>query len=93
MRVESLIACEQLGFPEADRARLVRLLAGLGLAEPTELAFAALRPHLGLDKKRRGGALRLALPLALGVMEPAGGSFTVEVPAAQIERAWERAWH
>lgn len=92
MRVEALLAEERCGLPGEARARLVALLARLGLAARPALPFAALSPHLGLDKKRRGGALQLALPRALGEMEPAGGRYTVEVPVAEVERAWERAW-
>jgi 3-dehydroquinate synthase len=92
MRVESLAAREQLGLPGTERARLLRLLERLGLAERAPLGFDRLRPHLGLDKKRRGGALRLALPRALGEMEPSGGSFTVAVSEELLERCWERAW-
>jgi 3-dehydroquinate synthase len=48
-----------------DRTR--RLLRGCGLpVRPPDVADAALRARLKLDKKRRGATLRFVLPRALG---------------------------
>ncbi len=92
MQVEARLAEELCGFPARERERLLALLARLGLGARPALPFAALLPHLGLDKKRRGASLRCALPRSLGEMEQAAGSYTVEVTREQVERAWERAW-
>lgn len=89
MVLEGRVAAELCGFPAQQQRRLERLLHRLGLGwEPGCLSLERLWPHLGLDKKRRAGALRMALPRRLGQMDPAGGRYTVEVPREALARAF-----
>jgi 3-dehydroquinate synthase len=90
MLVEGALARDLCGFPEADLARLRSVLAGLGLdLQPPALSLERLAPYLRLDKKRRAGELRLALPTAIGEMAGAGSGYTVAVTAERLRRAWE----
>ena len=62
-----LMAARLSGLDDADLGRLSRLLerAGLPLTPPS-VGAAAMREAMGLDKKVRGGRLRLVLLRALG---------------------------
>jgi 3-dehydroquinate synthase len=53
--------------------RLARCLSALGLpvSLPADLDDEALRSGLAVDKKRRSGRLRVAMPTALGAHDPA----------------------
>ena len=91
MVVEARLAERLCGFPALERERLERLLAAFGLpcGPPASLDFEALRPFLGLDKKRRGDELRLPLPHRLGEMVDGDGSATVPAALPELRRAFE----
>ncbi|HEX8940607.1 MAG TPA: bifunctional shikimate kinase/3-dehydroquinate synthase [Candidatus Limnocylindrales bacterium] len=59
-----------LGLTPPERAaRALELLDALGLAvQPPAVDPAAVRAHLGVDKKHAGGRLRWVLPVASGVV-------------------------
>jgi 3-dehydroquinate synthase len=91
MSVEARLAARLCGFPAEERSRLERLLGALGLPSgpPAGLSFDELRPFLRLDKKRRAGELRLALPRRIGEMVDEDGTATVPASVAEIGRAFE----
>ena len=90
MLVEGRVACGCRSFPEAELARLGRLLGALGLPDSLpDLAFERLGPFLCADKKRRQAELRLALPSAIGRMSSDPATYTVAVPPDVLRRAWE----
>lgn len=92
MRVEARVATELCGLSVAELERLERLLSGLRLLEPLPaLGFDDLLPYLRLDKKRKDGALRLALPQRLGSMARGGEEHTLAVPPDVLRQAWERS--
>ncbi len=89
MVVEARLARGICGCPEEDEGRLGRLLEGVGLnIRLPDLALNQLHPFLNLDKKRRGDALIMALPLTLGSMAKGTGDYAVEVTLRQIEDVW-----
>jgi len=92
MTVEARIAEDATGFPASDRDRMAALLDALGLptTAPADLPAADLVEAAALDKKNRGGRLRLALPAAIGRM-PRDRPATVEVAAATLAAAWIRS--
>ncbi|MGZ6269291.1 MAG: bifunctional shikimate kinase/3-dehydroquinate synthase [Candidatus Limnocylindrales bacterium] len=71
----------ELDLTPPDRAeRILRLLDALGLAvAPPPVEVAAVRAHLGVDKKHAGGRLRWVLPVASGVV------VRTDVPEAAVE--------
>ena len=74
---------ERLGIAAAGMAdRIERLLQryGLPLELPASATPDALLAIMQLDKKARAGAVRFALPEAVGRMHAAGGSWTVAAP-------------
>ncbi len=90
MRVEARVARRRAGLPAEDEARLAALLQALGLpARWPGVSFEQLAPALAVDKKRQGGAARLALPARLGEMARDGEAWTLAVPLDELRRAWE----
>jgi 3-dehydroquinate synthase len=90
MLVEAQVAASEGRFPAADLQRLTTLLSTLGLpvAPPTRFADAAA--FVAHDKKVKAGAIRCAIPRAIGQSEPEhDGSWTRTVSLAALERAWE----
>ena len=71
LAAELALATETTGFPESERAKVVALLASLGL--PTRLTTAVeVEPvidRMRRDKKVRESTIRLVLPRALGAVE------------------------
>jgi 3-dehydroquinate synthase len=92
MAAEAWLA-EDLGIASAGTGQAVHdLLAALDLpcTLPATLAPDALLETMLHDKKVRAGAVRFALPAAIGQMaQSADGAWTVDVPREQIERALE----
>ena len=92
MATEAWLA-EELGVACAGTRTTVReLLAAFDLpcAVPAELSSEHLLETMQHDKKVRAGAVRFALPAALGRMaQSADGAWTVDVPREQIVRAIE----
>lgn len=91
MVVEGRVATRLAGFPEPALGRLRALLSSLGLPVRPPVAFEDAARFFAMDKKRRDGETRLSLPRALGVMEPAGGRYTVPVSDEVLAWAWEDA--
>jgi 3-dehydroquinate synthase len=90
MAIEARIAERVGGLPTHDLARLRRLLQRLGLPlRAPGVGFERLCPHLGVDKKRSAGQLRLALPAGIGQMATGRADPLVTVPLAELARAWE----
>jgi 3-dehydroquinate synthase len=92
MAVEASLA-EATGLARAGtRRRVVELLQqyDLPVAVPETLACDDLLEAMRVDKKVRAGALRFALPSAIGEMaHSADGAWTVEVNPADIRAALE----
>ena len=90
MLLEGALARELCGLSRAALDRLGALLAelGLDLSRPA-LPFAALLPYLGVDKKRQGEELRMALPCGTGRMAGADQGYTVAVPLDRLRRVYE----
>jgi 3-dehydroquinate synthase len=92
MAVEAWLA-EDLGLaPAGTRQAVHDLLAAFDLpcTVPATLAPDALIETMRHDKKVRAGAVRFALPAAVGRMaQSADGAWTVDVPRQEIERALE----
>jgi 3-dehydroquinate synthase len=83
---ECLLA-ERMGLARPGLSdRVHNLVAGLGLPTHSEYAAAPERVAAAMahDKKNRGGALRLALPVRLGAMHEGGGTWTVTVDPALV---------
>ncbi|MBP7865003.1 MAG: 3-dehydroquinate synthase [Acidobacteria bacterium] len=89
MAVESAVARRRCAFPPADRARLLRLLAGMGFPLRPPCPFEALAPHLAADKKTRDGVVHCALPAALGRMGGEDSGWAVPVTTPELEAAYE----
>lgn len=89
LAVEADLAVTLAGFPAADRDRLVALLAQLGLPIRHPCPFARLLPHLEVDKKRRAGAVQLALPARLGRMAGGRTGWTLPAGTSALRAAWE----
>lgn len=89
MAVEAELAVKLTGFPPAERDRLVGLLAALGLPTRHPCPFDRLLPHLAVDKKRRDGAVHLALPVGFGRMAAAGRGWTVPAATGALRTAWD----
>jgi len=89
MVVEARVAERLCGLPVADRERLQRLLAALGLPTAPPLPFAAARELLGHDKKTRAGVVHCALPERLGRMHEAAGRWTLPTPIELLAELWE----
>ena len=90
MATEAWLA-EELGIACAGtRKTVLDLLAAFDLpcAVPAELEGEQLFETMQHDKKVRAGAVRFALPAAVGRMaQSADGAWTVDVPREQIVRA------
>ena len=88
--VESRLAESVSGLPAAQRKRIERLLAALGLPVGLgpEPGSGGLVEAARLDKKNRDGRIRCALPVALGRMPP-GDEVTVAVEERQLLEAIE----
>jgi 3-dehydroquinate synthase len=82
MAAEARIAIDAVGFPRADAERLERLLAELGLPlrAPDGLSRDGLVAAMARDKKNAAGAVRCALPRAIGRMGEEGAIATVVDP-------------
>jgi 3-dehydroquinate synthase len=81
---ESRIA-ERLGIAEPGLAADVSLMLvslGLPVTIPSGLDAGSLVEAMSMDKKRRGGQLRFALPQAIGAMAHDGEAWTIAVPEA-----------
>ncbi len=90
MVLEARAARELCGLADMELARLEALLAVLDIVPPwPPLSFEQLLPHLGVDKKRREGQLRAALPLSIGSMAGEGEGYTVELPLSLLRRLWD----
>jgi 3-dehydroquinate synthase len=90
MAVEAWLAEETGVARVGTRQAVLALLEAYGLpsAVPSTLASHDLLETMQLDKKVRAGAVRFALPCAIGRMaQSADGAWTVEIPAQQILRA------
>ena len=88
LAVEARVATRRTGLPPGDADRLVALLETLGLPVRPPCTFKRALPYLLRDKKDRGTAIRMALPRALGVMEPAGDEYALDVPSDLLEACW-----
>jgi len=73
--------------PAALADRVAGLLHALGLPVelPRGLAAGALLQAMRMDKKNRGGEIRMALPASLGAMHRAGPAWSVPVPCELLE--------
>jgi len=92
MVLEGELACGVCGLPRPHQQRLIQLLASLGIdTRPPALPFTELVPFLEIDKKRQGGALRMALPLRIGEMAGGQQGYTVEVELERLRQVWEEA--
>jgi 3-dehydroquinate synthase len=90
MAVEASLAEATGCAPAGTRRRVVELLEQYDLpaAVPETLACDDLLEAMRVDKKVRAGALRFALPRAIGEMaHSADGAWTVEVSPADIRTA------
>ena len=97
MVLEARIA-EVMGIARAGTAELIgEALRSVGL--PSRLADAGLsqgissvelRRWMGSDKKNQDGAIRFALPKALGSMEEGDGRWSVSVPESVIDEVLEK---
>ncbi len=88
LRVELRLAARRVGFPAEDCARVDRLLARLGFPAEAPGPAREVLAWAAADKKRRGGALRLALPAAPGRMAREADRFGLEVLPGELEAAW-----
>ncbi|MDX9723979.1 MAG: 3-dehydroquinate synthase, partial [Myxococcota bacterium] len=88
MAVESSLAKELCGFPEAERLRLLALLERAGLPTQCPVPLADALPYLRLDKKNSEHEIHCALPRAIGQMAEFGGRYSVTIPLETLERAW-----
>lgn len=83
---ECAIAERVTGLPADVRPRVAALLAALGL--PVRLPYGVREPELlaamRSDKKNRAGAVRCALPAALGTMAAGDGRYTHAVTDEQL---------
>jgi len=92
MNYEARLA-ETLGIAAAGTARRIRALLehlALPLARPAEAGVADLLAAMRLDKKARAGAVRFALPRAIGAMH--GGpevGWTVAAPEEAVRAVLE----
>jgi 3-dehydroquinate synthase len=90
MAVEASLAEAQGLARPGTRETLLAALRRFDLPTtvPDTLASADLLETMRADKKVRGGALRFALPAAVGLMaQSADGAWTVELAPAQVLRA------
>ncbi len=88
LAAEARLAVRWTGFPDVDAARIEALLRALGLRTsfPPRLRIDSVIASARRDKKSRGGDLRFALPIRLGVMPP-GSGVTLAVPEASVREA------
>jgi 3-dehydroquinate synthetase len=87
--VECRIA-EQIGVAEPGTAQIISGALqrfGLPVGIPPRLSRPEILDAMRLDKKNRGGHLRLALPQSVGRMHQSQGSWTVPVEPQVILRA------
>jgi 3-dehydroquinate synthase len=93
MVVESLAATSLCGFPREEWLRLRALLATLGVTSPDlfRTPFDRLVEPMLRDKKRRGDAVRVAIPRALGHMARQGDSHSHAVGLDVLRACWEEA--
>jgi 3-dehydroquinate synthase len=80
------------GLPTEVRPRVAALLARLDLPTtiPVEAQDGRLLVAMRLDKKNRAGAVRCALPRALGAMAHSDGAFTIPVDDDLFRRTFAR---
>jgi 3-dehydroquinate synthase len=89
MVVEARLAA-LLDLCPTDLAPRVRaLLAHLGLptSVPVNLSDAAIIAATAVDKKKRAGTVRYALPAGLGRMHPGDGHWSLPVGDAAVAKA------
>ncbi len=91
MLVEARAAESLVGLPAEQRARIDRVVDGLGLAAFDPPPFDRVAPLLGSDKKTRDGLVRCALPVRLGVMDEADGQYARPVSIETLRQSWTRA--
>jgi 3-dehydroquinate synthase len=89
MEVEARVAVSNCRFPAASSQRLFRLLQALGFHEKPDYSFEQLLPYLKVDKKNRGGEIRMALPRRVGEMAGATQGYTLPVSLEEARQAWE----
>ena len=89
MAVEARVASRLLGFPEADRQKLLKLLQENGLPANPPCSLESAMHWMTRDKKNVDAAVRMSLPRRLGVMEPAEGQWTVPVPLTDLADCWD----
>jgi 3-dehydroquinate synthase len=78
---------EQLGVTvqgTADRVATTLTALGLPIQHPTPNTRLELRSAMRTDKKNRAGAIRMAIPAAIGTMARDGEGWTVAVPETLI---------
>ncbi len=90
MVVEAKIAVKLCGFPDAERQRLIALLADLRLPIQSSYEFFNIKDYLKVDKKTRGGDVYFSLPTRIGLMNEAGGTWAMPVPLSIIQQAFEK---
>jgi 3-dehydroquinate synthase len=89
-----MIAAALLGVavkrtPEADAARIIRLVARLGpLPGVNGITVAAVRAIVAADKKNRGGSVRWVLASAIGRAQ-----WDIEIPWPIVSRTFEELPH
>lgn len=84
LRVASRLA----GFDAREAEGLCGRLRRLGLPDAPQVPFEAARPFMNRDKKVLDGRVRMALPRAPGLMEPAGGAWVMAVDDALLAECW-----
>ena len=85
--VEECRIGERLGLTAAgtaDRVAAALTALGLPISRDPRPATRDLLDAMRTDKKNRGGAIRMALPAAIGRMAREGGAWTVAVPEEMI---------
>jgi 3-dehydroquinate synthase len=93
MTYEARLA-EALGIAESGTARRIRQLLeryGLRLELPDGATTDGLLAIMQLDKKARDGAVRFALPRAIGSMHAEAGSWTVAAPERAVREVLNEA--
>ncbi len=92
MVLEAQLARTLCGLPVEEVQRLRQLLLALQIdIKRPALPFDLLVPFFGVDKKKKEGVLRMALPTRIGEMADGDGDFTVVVPLDLVRQVWEEA--
>jgi len=91
MSLEAELACRITGFPPEQREKLLTLLRSLNLPTVPAVDFVAAAGFMALDKKRRAGEIRFALPKAIGIMAASDAGYTVPAAIEEVGRIWDAA--